>query len=136
MTACRWPGGQSRSPYARVDGNPPPVNQRPLGLTRSISPGFLKTFCIPLLAGRDIDERDGLDKPLVVLVSKSTAQKLFPGGEDPIGKQVFFGTDNNTGLPAEIIGVVGDVRSIQPRSPERRRVLPAVGAALIFRSWP
>jgi putative ABC transport system permease protein len=106
-------GGQSRSPYARVDGNPPPVNQRPLGLTRSISPGFLKTFSIPLLAGRDIDERDGLDKPMVVLVSKSTAQKLFPGGEDPIGKRVFFGTDNNTGLPCEIVGVVGDVRSVR-----------------------
>jgi len=104
---------QSRSPYARVDGNPPPVNQRPLGLTRSISPGFLKTFSIPLLAGRDIDERDALDKPFVVLVSKSTAQKLFPGGEDPIGKRIFFGTDNNTGLPSEIVGVVGDVRSIR-----------------------
>jgi predicted permease len=106
-------GGGGRSPYARVDGNPPAVNQRPLGLTRSISPGFLKTFSIPLLAGRDIDERDGVDKPLVVLVSKATAQKLFPGGEDPIGKRIFFGTDNNTGLPCEIIGVVGDVRSTQ-----------------------
>ena len=106
-------GNQSRSPYARVDGNPPPINQRPLGLTRSISPGFLKTFSIPLLAGRDIDERDALDKPFVVLVSKSTAQKLFPGGEDPIGKRIFFGTDNNTGLPCEIVGVVGDVRSIR-----------------------
>jgi predicted permease len=106
-------GGRSSSPYARVDGNPVPVNQRPLGLTRSISPGFLKTFGIPLLAGRDIDERDALDKPLVVLVSKSTAHKLFPGGEDPIGKRLFFGTDNNTGLPCEIVGVVGDVRSIR-----------------------
>jgi putative ABC transport system permease protein len=73
----------------------------------------LKTFGIPLLAGRDFDERDALDKPLVVVVSKSTANKLFPGGEDPIGKRIFFGTDNNTGLPAEIVGVVGDVRSIQ-----------------------
>jgi predicted permease len=106
-------GSQSRSPYARVDGNPPPINQRPLGLTRSISPGFLKTFSIPLLAGRDIDERDGLDKPYVVLLSKSTAQKMFPGGEDPIGKRIFFGTDNNTGLPCEVVGVVGDVRSIR-----------------------
>jgi predicted permease len=106
-------GNQSRSPYARVDGNPVPVNQRPLGLTRSVSQGFLKTFSIPLLAGRDIDERDALDKPLVVLVSKSTAQKLFPGGEDPIGKRILFGTDNNTGLPCEIVGVVGDVRSIR-----------------------
>jgi predicted permease len=106
-------GNQSRSPYARVDGNPPPINQRPLGLTRSVSPGFLKTFSIPLLAGRDLDERDALDKPLVVLLSKSTAQKLVPGGEDPIGKRIFFGTDNNTGLPCEVVGVVGDVRSIR-----------------------
>jgi predicted permease len=104
-------GGQSRSPYARVDGNPVPVNQRPLGLTRSITPGFLKTFGIPLLAGRDIDERDGFDKPYVVIVSKATAKKLFPGGEDPIGKRIFFGTDNNTGIPCEIVGIVADVRS-------------------------
>jgi predicted permease len=106
-------GNQSRSPYARVDGNPPPINQRPLGLTRSISPGFLKTFSIPLLAGRDLDERDAVDKPYVVLLSKSTAQKMFPVGEDPIGKRIFFGTDNNTGLPCEVVGVVGDVRSIR-----------------------
>ena len=106
-------GGQSRSPYARVDGNPLPVNQRPLGLTRSVSPGFMKTYGIPLLAGRDFDERDAVDKPNVVILSKSTAHKLYPGGEDPIGKQIFFGTDNNTGRPCEVIGIVGDVRSIR-----------------------
>ena len=72
----------------------------------------LKTFGIPLLAGRDFDGRDQFDKPLVVILSKSTAQKLYPG-EDPIGKQIFFGTDNNTGLPTEVIGIVGDVRSIR-----------------------
>ena len=120
-------GGGSRSPFARVDGDPPPVNQRPLGLTRSISPGFLKTFSIPLLAGRDVDERDGVDKPLVVLVSKATAQKLFPGGEDPIGKRVFFGTDNNTGLPCEIVGVVGDVRSTRLDRPNDIE---------FYRPWP
>ncbi|MFN2623702.1 MAG: ABC transporter permease [Chthoniobacterales bacterium] len=106
-------GGRSSSPYARVDGNPVAVNQRPLGLTRSVSPGFMKTYGIPLLAGRDFDERDGFDKQNVVILSKSTAQKLYLGGEDPIGKQIFFGTDNNTGLPAQVIGIVGDVRSIR-----------------------
>ena len=123
-------GNQSRSPYARVDGNPPPVNQRPLGLTRSISPGFLKTFGIPLLAGRDFDERDALDKPLVVVVSKSTANKLFPGGEDPIGKRIFFGTDNNTVCPARIVGVVG---TSVPSSWTRRTTSssPALGATLV-----
>jgi predicted permease len=119
-------GNNSSSPYARVDGNPLPLNQRPLGLTRSVSPGFLKTFNIPLLAGRDLEERDGLDKPLVVLLSKSTAQRLFPN-EDPIGKRIYFGTDNNTGLPAEVIGVVGDVRSQR---------LDRANEIEFYRPWP
>ncbi|MDQ6625000.1 MAG: FtsX-like permease family protein, partial [Verrucomicrobiota bacterium] len=105
-------GNNSSAPYARVDTNPPPVNQRPLGQTHSVSPGFLKTFGVPLLAGRDFDERDGFDKPLVILISKSAAQKLFPG-EDPIGRQMYFGTDNGIGAVTEVIGVVGDVRSLR-----------------------
>jgi predicted permease len=120
-------GSRSRSPYARVDGNPPPVNQRPLGLTRSVSPGFFKTFGIPLQAGRDFDERDGFDKPLVVVLSKSTAKQLFPAGEDPIGKRIFFGTDNNTGLACEVVGVVGDVRSLR---------LDQANDIEFYRPWP
>src|SRR5450755_2381767 len=81
-------GNNSSSPYARVDGNPPPLNQRPLGRTHSITPGFMKTFGIPLLAGRDFEERDGIDKPAVALISKSAAKKLFPN-EDPIGKSMY-----------------------------------------------
>jgi predicted permease len=119
-------GSRSGSPYARVDGNPLPLNQRPLGLTRAVSPGFLKTFGIPLLAGRDFDERDGVDKPQVVLLSKSTAQRLFPN-EDPLGKRIFFGTDNNTGLPAEVVGVVGDVRSLR---------LDRANDVEFYRPWP
>ena len=105
-------GNNSRTPYARIEGNPPPVNQRPLGKNSSISPGHFKTFGIPLLAGRDFDERDTAGRQLVVIISNSTAKKLF-AGEDPIGKQMYFGTDNGIGLVAEIVGVVGDVRSVQ-----------------------
>jgi hypothetical protein len=98
-------------------------------LTRSISPGFFKTFRIPLVAGRDFDERDAVDKPLVVVVSKSTAQRLFPN-EDPLGKRIYFGTDNNTGLPAEVIGIVGDVRSIGLDRSERCGILSPMAATL------
>ncbi len=103
-------GNNSSSPYARVDGNAPPLNQRPLGRNHSISPGFMKTFGIPFLAGRDFDEHDGIDKPQVVLISKSAGKKLFPN-EDPIGKQMYFGTDNGIGQVTEVVGVVGDIRS-------------------------
>src|SRR4029077_2745198 len=71
-------GNSSRSPYARADGNPVPVNQRPLGLTRSVSSGYFRTLGIPLFAGRDFAEQDKLDSPLVVILSNSTAKKLFP----------------------------------------------------------
>jgi predicted permease len=103
-------GSISRSPYARADANPVPVNQRQLGLTRSVSPGYFRTLGIPLLSGRDFTEQDKMDSPLVVILSNSTAKKLFPN-ENPIGRQILFGTDNGNGLPAEVIGVVGDVRS-------------------------
>ena len=119
-------GSNSSSPFARIDKNPPPVNQRPLGLTRSVSPGYFRTLGIPLISGRDFNERDGLDKPLVVILSRATAQKLFPG-ENPLGRQILFGTDNGNGLPAEVVGVVGDVRSQQLAKPNEIE---------FYRPWP
>src|SRR5439155_7901087 len=83
-------GNYSQTPYARTDGNPLPVNQRPLGLTRSISPGYFRALRISLLAGREFTERDGADGPLVVILSSSTAKRLFPN-QNPLGKQLLFG---------------------------------------------
>jgi putative ABC transport system permease protein len=105
-------GNYSQTPYARVDGNPLPVIHRPLGLTRSISPEYFHLLNIPVLAGRNFNEHDTPDSPPVVILSSSTAKKLF-SNENPLGRQIFFGVDNGTGLPAEVIGVVGDVRSRQ-----------------------
>lgn len=130
-------GNNSSSPYARIDGNPPPVNQRPLGRNHSVGIGFFKTFGIPLLAGRAFDERDGIDKPNVVMISKSAAKKLFPN-EDPIGKQMYFGTDNGIGQINEVIGVVGDIRSqrldrandVEFYRPWAQRTLPFAALAI------
>ena len=119
-------GNYSQTPYARTDGNPLPVNHRPLGLTRSISPGYFRTLRVPLLAGRDFNERDGADQPLVVILSNSTAKKLFPN-ENPLGRQILFGVDNGNGLPAEVVGIVGDVRSRQLAKPNDVE---------FYRPWP
>jgi predicted permease len=100
-------GNASSTPYALTNEEAAPVNQRPLGLTCSILPHYFLTLGIPLISGRDFTERDEIDQPEVAILSKSTAKKLF-AGEDPIGRQILLGSDN---LPAEIVGVVGDVRS-------------------------
>src|SRR6266511_403422 len=88
-------GDISRSPYTRVDGNPVPLTQRPLGPTRSVSPNYFRTLRVPLVSGWAVRECDGVDQPLVVILSKATAKKLFPN-EDPLGHRILFGTDNGT----------------------------------------
>ena len=100
--------GGSRTYYARPERNPPPVSQRPIAPNRTISPGYFRTLGIPLLAGRDIDERDTLDRPKVMLISQAAAKKIFPG-EDPVGRELLLGGAQER---VEIIGIVGDVRSI------------------------
>jgi predicted permease len=100
--------GGSRTYYARPERNPPPVSQRPIAPNRTISPGYFRTLGIPLLAGRDVDERDTLDRPKVMLISQAAAKKIFPG-ENPIGRELLIGGAEER---VEIIGVVGDVRSM------------------------
>lgn len=100
----------SRAPYARADGDVPPVRERPLGFTRSVTPGYFATMDIPLLSGRDFNERDVSSAPQVVIISRSTARKLFPD-VNPLGRRLLMGANNNVGLEMEIVGVAGDVRS-------------------------
>jgi len=72
----------------------------------------MRTLGIPLLEGRDFDERDTSDAPRVVVVNESLARRFFPG-EDPIGKRLkldlwlVFGRETPL---REIVGVVGDVK--------------------------
>jgi putative ABC transport system permease protein len=95
--------------YTRAEGNVPPVAERKGAPSNDISPGWLRTFGIPLVAGRDFNERDITDHPNVVLISASGAKTVF-GNENPIGKTLLVTSGS---VPVEIVGVVGDVRSVR-----------------------
>jgi putative ABC transport system permease protein len=102
-------GGNNATLYARADGNVPPVPERKGAPSNDISPGWLRTLGIPLLAGRDFTEQDVADHPNVILISASGAKTLF-GNENPIGKTLLITSGS---VPVEIVGVVGDVRSVR-----------------------
>ena len=104
-------GPFSRAPYAPADGAIPPLNERPLGLTRSVLPEYFATLGIPLLAGRDFSERDTATQPLVAIVSAATARRLEADGGRAIGRRIIMGSQGG-GQVMEIVGVVGDVRSV------------------------
>jgi putative ABC transport system permease protein len=99
--------GGNRTLYARADRDVPAVENRASAPSHDIVPGYLKTWGIPLVAGRDLNEHDLAEGLNVCLISQTGAKKIFPN-ENPIGKTLLV-TSSST--PAEIVGIVGDVRS-------------------------
>ena len=95
--------------YTRPEGNVPPIAERKGAPSNDVTPGWFKTLGIPLLAGRDFNEQDIADHPNVIVISASGAKTVF-GNENPIGKTLLITSGS---VPVEIVGVVGDVRSVQ-----------------------
>jgi predicted permease len=78
--------------------------------TLSVSPRYFGAMNIPLLAGREFEQRDRdfqYKGPRPVVVNQAFARRYFEN-ENPIGKTFQTPEDNNRGLDHEIIGVVGN----------------------------
>lgn len=71
-----------------------------------VSPGWLETMRIPLLAGRDFRPED--TAPMVAVVNEAFAQRHF-GGRSPVGRR-FEQSLRDRNVFVEIIGMVGDAR--------------------------
>jgi predicted permease len=69
-----------------------------------ISPGFLQTMGIPLLAGRDFNSHDNEQEPRVALVNQAFARQIMQM-PNPIGKAFRYGPN---APPIRIIGLVPD----------------------------
>jgi len=72
----------------------------------STGPHFLTTMQIPILAGREIDDRDQPASPPVAVISERLARTYF-GNENPVGRRITL-PDEKRDL--EIIGVSGNLR--------------------------
>src|SRR5947207_1840915 len=103
--------GFSRYLYARGYRDVPPVEKREIVPGHEVTPGYFKTWGVPLLAGRDFNEHDTADGQKVCLIIQAVAKQVFPG-ENPIGKTLFLAL-----AQWEIVGIVGDVRSVQVAEP-------------------
>ena len=99
--------GGNRTFYARTDREVLPIEKRASAPSHDIGPGYFRTWGIPLLAGRDFNEHDVAEAQNVCVISQAGARKVFPN-ENPIGKTLLV---TSLGVPAEIVGIVGDVRS-------------------------
>jgi ABC-type antimicrobial peptide transport system permease subunit len=71
--------------------------------------GYFQTLGIPVLFGRVFDDRDSPASPAAIVVSEAFARRFF-GASNAVGKRLRF-TDEEA-KPVEIVGVVGNTRSI------------------------
>src|SRR5262249_23376327 len=73
---------------------------------RQVTPGYLATLRVPLLAGRWLDDHDTASAPRVMLVNQAFVDRFFTG-QEVIGKhlRVMEGKE----VSRVIVGVVGNI---------------------------
>jgi len=95
--------------WVTIEGYTAKPDERPDPHMQYCSPGFFKTLKIPVLLGRDFNDRDDAGAPKVGIVNQKFVKRYF-GGADPLGRHVGMGIDPGTKMDIQIVGVVGDTK--------------------------
>jgi putative ABC transport system permease protein len=82
------------------------IGDAPDARLQRVTPGLLEAMQIPLVRGRLFTDADRADATPVVIVSRSFAERFWPG-EEPIGKQMKVFAERYPWL--EVVGVVEDI---------------------------
>ncbi|HVO80338.1 MAG TPA: ABC transporter permease [Terriglobales bacterium] len=139
-------GNWGEMPFTLPDRPQARPGEKPTALVTLITPDYFSTIGSPLLRGRDFTEHDGPEAPRVVIVTRSFAQKFWPG-QDPIGREIQFQDSDvvsNEGANqirrATIVGVAADVKQVHLRDPDRPLIYfpysqtPAIFGTLVVRA--
>ncbi|MEK6323121.1 MAG: ABC transporter permease [Acidobacteriota bacterium] len=93
-----------------IEGRPVPTGAEAIEVPLdSISPSYFRVMGIPLLRGREFDNRDVDGATRVAIINDTFARRFF-AGEDPIGKRYRYGSPDPRNPWITIVGVVGDMR--------------------------
>ena len=101
-------GSNSTDSYLVEGFSPADPNEIPEAAVRTATPGYFRTFSIPLQTGRDFLPSDRAGSAPVVIVNRAFANRYWGVGE-AVGKRIFFAGSQGKRAPFEVVGVVGDV---------------------------
>jgi predicted permease len=94
--------------FSAAGGAPAAAEEWPQAREFRVSPGYFEAMGISLREGRAIAAGDGPGAPIVVQVSRSFAERHWPG-RSPIGEAILIG-DPAAPETASVVGVVADVK--------------------------
>jgi putative ABC transport system permease protein len=96
---------QSRGPIVKEGEIDPPPNQGVISECSLVTPKYFDTLRMPLVRGRDFNDRDNNDAPRVIIVNQAFARQFYGGEEEALGKRFRFAQ----GTPLmEIVGIARD----------------------------
>ncbi len=98
--------------YLVAGRDAPEAGHEPAAVVNGVSPRYFETVGTRLLGGRAFDARDTLGSPKVFVVNEAMARGLFPG-ENAVGRRIAQAGGKGVEW-GEIVGVVADVRSVDP----------------------
>jgi predicted permease len=98
--------GNSYQSFRIQEVDPQPGQEGPRLTYTEVSPGYFAAMSIPILAGREFSAEDRAGGPGAVVVSRAFADRFWPG-QDPLGREVFRGTNEK---PWTVVGIAGDVK--------------------------
>ncbi|MEM8993683.1 MAG: ABC transporter permease [Acidobacteriota bacterium] len=105
--------GDIKLPIMAKDRPAPDGRSAPWTSLRIITPGFMETLGVELVAGRAINDADRARGPAVGLVNRALASQLW-GEESPLGRELVY----EDGSPFfTVVGVVADTRQRGPDQP-------------------
>ena len=119
------PGGSHRG--IQIKGRVPPPEGYISPFYVSASPDYFRTLRVPLLAGREFNERDTADAPGVAILNSAMVRMYWPR-QNPVGE--YLKTDSSDWI--QIVGVVADI----PQQSLEKAAGPAIFVPYAQDPWP
>jgi putative ABC transport system permease protein len=121
--------GQSNLP-AQHDGHP----EHSIGgmEVRAVTPAYFEIMSIPVRSGRSFVDSDATRSLPRVIINETVARRWWPQA-DPVGDRITIGRFQDKEFfkdaPREVVGIVGDTKSVTLQAPPRPTVYVPMTAA-------
>jgi putative ABC transport system permease protein len=109
--------GDSETSNYSIQGYKPAEDERMNFEQPRITPGYFATIHQPLLVGREFTAADIKGQPEVAVINLAFAKRFFGTPQNAIGRQLMEGASDKENFNITIVGVVGDIRHTDLRTP-------------------